>query len=196
MKRTLFALSLALATSAAVAAPVTYRIDPTHTDVIATWSHLGFSNPSAHFGEVDGTITYDAAKPSASKVDVTIPLSGMASHVVKFDTHLRSADLFEVAKHPVITFKSTKVESRGKDKLKVTGDLTVKGITRPVVLDVTLNKSGLHPMAKRPAIGFDATASLKRSEFGLGYGVPNVGDDVRIRITTEAMVAAPVDAKR
>lgn len=196
MKRTLFALSLALATSAAVAAPVTYRIDPTHTDVIATWSHLGFSNPSAHFGEVDGTITYDAAKPSASKVDVTIPLSGMASHVVKFDTHLRSADLFEVAKHPVITFKSTKVESRGKDRLKVTGDLTVKGITRPVVLDVTLNKSGLHPMAKRPAIGFDATASLKRSEFGLGYGVPNVGDDVRIRITTEAMVAAPVDAKR
>lgn len=196
MKRTAFALSLALAVGAAVAAPVTYKIDPTHTDVIASWSHMGFSNPMAHFGEVDGTITYDAAKPSASKVEVTIPLSGMASHVERFDAHLRSVDLFEADKYPTITFKSTKVQSAGKNRLRVTGDLTVKGITKPAVLDVTLNKAGVHPMAKRQAIGFDATTTLKRSAFGLGYGLPNVGDDVKIRITTEAMVAASGDAKR
>ena len=193
MKRTALALSLLLAVGAAVGAPVSYRIDPAHTDVVASWSHLGFSNPMAHFGQVDGTIVYDAAKPSASKVEVTIPLTGMASHVVKFDEHLRSKDFFEATAHPTITFKSTKVESKGKNKLKVTGDLTVKGITKQTVLDVTLNKSGVHPMAKRQAIGFDATTTLKRSAFGMGYGVPNVSDDVKIRITTEAMVAA--DAK-
>lgn len=200
MKRTAIALSLglsiALAAGAAIAAPVSYKIDPTHTDVVASWSHFGFSNPMAHFGQVDGTITYDAAKPSASKVDVTIPLSGMASHVAKFDEHLRSKDFFEPATHPVITFKSTKVESKGKNKLKVTGDLTVKGITRPAVLDVTLNKTGMHPMAKRPAIGFDATTTIKRSAFGMGYAVPNVSDDVKVRITTEAVVAATGDAQR
>lgn len=189
MKRTALAFALTLAAGLALAAPKAYKIDPTHTDVTASWSHLGFSNPMAHFGQVDGTIVYDAAKPSASKVEVTIPLSGMTGHVAKFDTHLRSKDLFEAETYPTITFKSTKVQASGKNKLKVTGDLTVKGITRPVVLDVTLNKAGPHPMAKKDAIGFDATTTLKRSDFNLGYAVPNVGDTVTIRITTEALVA-------
>ena len=195
-KRIILATVLAAATTAAFAAPVTYRIDPTHTDVIASWSHLGFSNPVAHFGQVDGTITYDAQNVGASKVDVTIPLSGMNSHVEAFDKHLRSKDLFEADKYPDITFRSTKVESAGEGRLRVAGDLTVKGVTKPAVLDVTLNKVGEHPMKKVPTIGFDATTTLKRSDFGIAYAVPMVSDEVRIRITTEASVAKAEAAPR
>lgn len=187
-KRIALAAALAVASSAAFAAPVTYTIDPTHTDVIASWSHLGFSNPVAHFGQVDGAITYDPQNMGASSVAVTIPLAGMSSHVEAFDKHLRSADLFEADKHPDIIFKSTKVEAAGEGRLRVTGDLTVKGVTKPAVLDVTLNKVGEHPMKKVPTIGFDATTTLKRSDFGIAYAVPAVSDEIRIRITTEASV--------
>lgn len=188
-KRIALATALAAASAAAIAAPVTYKIDPAHTDVIASWSHMGFSNPSAHFGQVDGHIVYDAQNVGASKVEVTIPMSGMNSHVAKFDEHLRSSDLFDIAKFPDITFRSTKVEAAGEGRLRVSGDLTVRGISKPTVLDVSLNKVGEHPMTRAPTIGFDATTTLRRSEFGLGYALPAVGDDVRIRITTEASVA-------
>lgn len=167
----------------------TYVLDPDHTDVIAQWSHFGFSNPVAHFGEVEGQIVYNAENVSASSVEVTLPLSGLNSHVSAFDDHLRSADFFEAAKFPNATFKSTSVESAGTNQLKVTGDLTIKDITRPVVLDVTINKFGEQPMAKRAAAGFDAVAQLKRSDFGLGMAAPNVSDEVELRITTEALVA-------
>jgi len=189
MKRILLAAALGFAfAGAAVAAPLTYKIDPNHTDVVAGWSHFGFSHPVAHFGKVDGTITYDPAKPAASSVQVTIPLDGLNSHVPDFDEHLKSADFFDAAKFPTITFKSTKVEAAGEKKLKVSGDLTVHGVTKPAVLDVTINKIGEQPMAKRAAAGFDATTTLKRSDFGLGKYAPNVSDEVSIRITTEALV--------
>ncbi len=179
--------SLALS-GAAVAAPVTYKIDPGHTNVLASWTHLGFSNPSVNFGQADGTLVYDAAKPAASSVQVKLPLSGLSALADDFYDHLTGEGWFDAAKHPDATFKSTRVESAGKNKLKVTGDLTIKGITKPVVLDVTLNKTGEHPMAKRQAIGFDATGTLKRSDFGLGKNAPAVSDEVRLRITTEALV--------
>lgn len=191
MKRLLAAAALALATTVAFAAPLTYKIDPNHTDVIASWSHFGFSNPIAHFGKVDGFITYDPAKVGESKVEVTIPLSGLNSHVEAFDEHLRSDDFFDAANHPNITFKSTSVKSAGKDKLAVTGDLTIKGITRSVTLDVTINKLGMQPMAKREAAGFEATTTIKRSDFGVGKYAPNVSDEVKISITTEAIVPKP-----
>jgi polyisoprenoid-binding protein YceI len=188
MRKTLLASALFAFAGTAFAAPVTYVIDPDHTNVIAQWSHFGFSNPSAHFGKADGTLVYDADEVSASSVDVTLPLSGLNSFVDKFDTHLRSADFFEADKYPDATFKSTRVEAAGEGKLKVTGELTIKGITRPVVLDVSLNQAGEHPMAKRQAIGFDATARVLRSDFGLGKFAPAVSDEVELRITTEAMV--------
>lgn len=191
MKRLLLAAALATAAFAAFAAPTTYKIDPTHTDVIAGWSHFGFSNPIAHFGQVDGSITYDPANVAASKVEVTIPLAGLNSHVPAFDEHLRSDDFFDAAKYPTITFKSTSVKANGKGKLLVTGDLTIKGITKPVTLKVTINKIGLQPMAQREAAGFAATATLKRSDFGLGKYAPNVSDEVTLSITTEAIVPKP-----
>ncbi|WP_449465587.1 YceI family protein [Stenotrophomonas humi] len=173
----------------------TYKLDPTHTDVLVQWNHLGFSNPTAHFGNVDGTLVYDAADVTKSTVEVTLPLSGLNSFTAKFDEHLRSADFFDAAKFPTATFKSTKVEAAGTNKLTVTGDLTVKGVTKPVVLDVTINGAGEHPMMKVPSVGFDATTSFKRSEFGMGAYAPNVSDDVKVRITTEAAIPKAEEAK-
>lgn len=172
----------------------TYTLDPTHTDVLAQWSHFGFSNPTAHFGNVDGTLVYDAADVTKSTVQVTLPLSGLNSFTAKFDEHLKSGDFFDAAKFPSATFKSTKVESAGTNKLTVTGDLTIKDQTKPVVLDVTLNGAGEHPMKKVPAAGFDATTTIKRSDFGVGQYAPNVSDEVKIRITAEALQAKAGDA--
>ena len=194
-KRLLLTAALVAASANAFAAGVPYKLDPTHTNVIATWSHFGFSNPSANFGEVDGTLVYDAADVSKSSVEVTLPLSGMDTFVPKLDEHLRGSDFFDAAKFPAITFKSRKVEDLGEGKLKITGDLTVKGTTREVVLDAHLNKAGEHPMKKVAAIGFDATATIKRSDFGLGLFAPMVGDEVTLRITTEA-TAPKADAPK
>ncbi|MDQ3511061.1 MAG: YceI family protein [Pseudomonadota bacterium] len=189
------ALVLASASVVAFAAPVTYKIDPSHTDVIVSWSHFGFSNPIAHFGDVDGSITYDADNVGQSSVNVTIPLVGMESHVAAFNDHLRGSDFFDAEKYPVITFASTGVEAAGSDKLRVSGDLTVHGVTRPVVLDVKINRIGEQPMAKRSAAGFDATTTIKRSDFGIAKYAPNVSDEVQIRITTEAVVPKPAAAE-
>ncbi|MDQ3056321.1 MAG: YceI family protein [Pseudomonadota bacterium] len=188
MKRLILATAFALASLSAIAAPVIYTLDPNHTLVLASWNHFGFSNPVANFGQADGKIVYDTANVGASSVQVTLPLAGLNSFVPKFDQHLRSADFFEAAKYPNVTFKSTKVEAAGKGKLKVTGNLTIKDKTRPVVLDVRLNKAAAHPMSKQATIGFDATTTLKRSDFGVGMYAPNVSDEVTLRITTEAMV--------
>lgn len=191
IKQLILTAALATASTAALAEPVTYKIDPSHTNVIAQWNHFGFSNPTAHFGDADGTLVYDADDVAASSVEVTLPLSGLNSYTAKFDQHLRSSDFFDAAAFPLATFESTRVEAVGEGKLKVTGNLTIKDITKPVVLDVTLNKVGVH-MNKQPAIGFDATTTVKRSDFDLGMAAPMVSDEVEIRITTEASV--PKDA--
>ena len=171
------------------AASGTYAIDAGHTLVLAQWNHMGFSNPSANFGNAEGKIVYNAEDVTQSSVEVTLPLSGLSSFTAAFDEHLRSADFFDATTFPQATFKSTKVEAAGTNKLTVTGDLTIKDKTAPVVLDVTLNGAGEHPMAKKPAIGFDATTTLKRTDFGVGAYVPNVSDEVKVRITTEAVAA-------
>ena len=189
-KKLLLTAALVAASANAFAAGVTYKLDPTHTNVLASWSHFGYSNPYANFGDVDGTLVYDAAQVSASSVQVTLPLTGLSALADQFYDHLTSDKWFDAAKYPAATFKSTRVEAAGEGKLKVTGDLTIKGITKPVVLDVTLNKAGEHPMKKVPAIGFDATATVKRSDFGVGAYAPMVSDEVALKITTEATADA------
>lgn len=190
MRKMLLATALVFAFAGpAAAAPVTYKIDPDHTNVLASWKHMGFSNPTVNFGKADGTIVYDAKNVAASSVQVKLPLTGLSALADDFYDHLTSDGWFDAAKYPDATFKSTKVESAGAGKLKVTGDLTIKGVTKPVVLDVTLNGQGPHPMTKAQSIGFDASGTIKRSDFGLGKYAPNVSDEVRLRITTEASVA-------
>ncbi len=172
----------------AQAAPVTYKLDPGHTMVLFSWNHFGYSNPVADLGLGDGTLVFDEQHPAQSSVEVTLPLANLDTHVPALDKHLKEADFFDADKYPTVTFKSTKVQPLGGHKFKVTGDLTVHGVTKPVVLDATLNKVGPHPMTKAQAIGFDATATLKRSDFGIGAYVPNVSDEIKIRITTEGEV--------
>ena len=185
-----FALGLAMASVAtlSMAKPMTYTIDPTHTATVFTWDHFGVSTPSGNFTDIQGKITVDNDKPEKSSVHVTIPLSSINTNVKVLDDHLLKADFFDAEKYPTITFKSTKVETRDKKNYKITGDLTIKGITKPVVLDAVLNKQAEHPMAKVPAIGFNATTSFDRSAFGVGAYVPNVGDKITVNITTEATV--------
>lgn len=188
LKRLVLAAALAGLSSAAFAAPLTYRIDPAHTQVAASWSHFGFSHPFANFGQADGAIVYDPTNVGASSVKVTLPLAGLDSTVPDLDKHLRSADFFDAEKYPTITFNSTKVEAAGEGKLRVAGELTVHGVTKPVVLDVAINGVGPHPMMKVQTAGFDATTTIKRSDFGVGNYVPAVSDEIRIRLTTEAAV--------
>lgn len=184
------ALASALALAAAPVFAATYTLDPAHTQVVYSWTHFGFSHPSGQFGKIQGTLEFDAAAPTRSKVEVTIDMASLNTNVPALDEHLQKEDFFDVAKYPQATFKSTKVEA-GKDSkhLKVTGDLTLHGVTKPVVLEVTINKLGEHPMRKKPAAGFDATATLKRSEFGVGAYVPNISDEIALRITTETIAA-------
>jgi polyisoprenoid-binding protein YceI len=179
----------------AQAAPVTYKMDPGHTNVLFSWNHFGFSNPTANLGLGEGTIVFDDKDPSKSSVDVTLPLAGLDTHMPALDEHLKKPDFFDADKYPTVTFKSTNVQAVGGNKFKVTGNLTVHGVTKPVVLDATLNKSGEHPMMKVQTVGFDATASLKRSDFGVGAYVPNVSDEIQIHITTEASVPKAGAAK-
>ncbi len=176
-------------TSATAEAADKYTFDPGHSQINFSWNHFGFSNIWARFDKFDGELLLDTQDLTRSSVSVTIPLSAIDTDVAKLDDHLKSADFFDAAKFPNITFKSTKVEKAGEGKLKVTGDLSIHGVTKPAVLDVTVNKIGEHPMAKKPAAGFDASITVKRSDFGLGAYVPNVSDDVKIHITTETLKA-------
>lgn len=192
-KRFLSTAALATALAAAFASPafaegVAYRIDPGHTVVLATWNHFGYSNPSANFGGASGTIVYDAAAPERSSVEVVLPMSGLDAFVPKLTEHLRSADFFDAEKYPQARFRSTSVKAMGEGRLEVAGTLDLHGVQKPVVLDVKLNKAAPHPMSKAEAIGFDATATIKRSDFGIDRFVPMVGDEIAIRITTEAGV--------
>ena len=177
------------------ATPVTYKLDPGHTMVLFSWNHFGFSNPTANLGLGSGTLVFDQQHPAKSSVDVTMPLANLDTHVPALDDHLKKPDFFDADKYPMVTFKSTSVQALGGTKFKVTGNLTVHGVTKPVVLDATLNKVGVHPMTKAQSIGFDATATIKRSDFGVGAYVPSVSDAIKIRITTEGSVPKADEAK-
>jgi polyisoprenoid-binding protein YceI len=184
------ALTAALALVTAPVFAASYTLDPGHTQVVFSWNHFGYSNPTAQFGKVEGTLEFDQANPTKAVVDVKIALTSVNSNVPKLDEHLQKDEFFDSAKFPEATFKSTKVEKGASaDKLKVTGNLTLHGVTKPVVLDVTVNKVGEHPMRKAPAAGFDASTTIKRSEFGINKYVPMVSDDIKIHITSEAIDA-------
>lgn len=186
IRRTALAAAIALIATPAFA--TTYTLDPGHTQVVFSWNHLGYSNPTAQFGVIEGTLDYDAADPTKASVKVTIDLDSVNSNVEKLDAHMENPDFFDAAKFPKATFTSTKVEKGATpETLKVTGDLDLHGVKKPVVLDVTINKVGEHPMTKAQSAGFDATATIKRTEWGISKYAPAVSDDIKIRITTEAV---------
>jgi len=186
MKHIVLAALLAAAAFPAFADGVSYRIDPNHTVVLASWSHFGYSNPSANFGGASGTIVYDADAPEKSSVEVTLPMSRLDTFVPKLDEHLRSADFFDAAQYPQATFRSTSVKPLGDGRLEVTGTLDLHGVQAPVVLEARLNKAAPGDGDRPAKIGFDATGTIKRSAFGISRMLPMVADEVALRITTEA----------
>lgn len=187
--RSLAAIALLGAAVAAQAAPVTYKLDPDHTMVLFSWSHFGYSNPTADLGLGEGTLVFDEEQPAHSRVEVVLPLTRLDTHVPALDEHLRKADFLDAENFPTVTFKSTAVKPLGDNKFKVIGDLTIHGVTKSIELDATLNRVGPHPMSKKQSIGFDATGQILRSDFGVGRFAPNVGDELTLRITTEGSVA-------
>ncbi|GGB15719.1 polyisoprenoid-binding protein [Sphingomonas metalli] len=159
----------------------TYQVDPAHTQVTWTVNHMGFSMLSGQFGAGSGSITLDPAKPAATKVDVTFPVDQLSVTAAPFANHLKSKDFFDVANNPTARFVSTQVTPMG-DHWMMNGNLTLKGVTKPVSLTVRFVGAGTNPMSKKVNFGFHATGSINRSDFGLGYAVPAVSDKVDLAI--------------
>jgi polyisoprenoid-binding protein YceI len=185
-----FILAAMLALSSAPLCATTYTLQPDYTQGVFRWNHLGFSSPAAAFGQVEGTMEFDRENPTKSFVRLTIPMTSLSTTVPGLDEHLRSPDFFDIAKFPSATFVSTRVErGRSSDKFLVTGDLSMHGVTKPVTIDVAVIKVGVNPRLNMPCVGFDATAKLKRSDFGLGKFVPLVSDEIDIHISSEVAEA-------
>jgi polyisoprenoid-binding protein YceI len=185
MKRMFLPLLLSLAASGAASA-AEYAINANHTQVVFTYDHNGYSHLIGRLNQVTGTLEFDPANPVKSSIDVTVPMSSLSTGVPGLDTHMASADMFDVAQFPTATFKSNKVAVTGKDRLAVSGDLTIHGVTKPVTFDVKVNSTAPNPMRKTRAAGFDAHATIKRSDFGVSFMLPGVADEVQLAISMEA----------
>ena len=179
------ALFAALAGSA-IAAPVTYGVDGSHTFPRFSYSHFGYSTQLSSFKNTTGKVVFDAEAKTGS-VDITIEMKAVNTGFEVFDGHLQGEDFFDTAKFPTATFKSTKVVFEGDKPKSIEGQLTIKGVTKPVTLSVTGFEAKPHPMAKKPALGANAFTHIKRSEFNAAKYVPYVADDVRIDISIEAL---------
>lgn len=173
--------------AATPAAAKNYVFDPVHTQILFSVEHLGFSFSHGAFTVFSGGFSFDPAAVEKSKVDVTIQSASVDLNDDKWNAHLKNADFLDVEQHPTIVFKSTSVEKTGDNTGKLHGDLTILAETKPVTLDVTWNKSGVHPYSKQFVAGFSATGTVKRSDFGMTYGLPGIGDDVKLVIQVEGV---------
>jgi polyisoprenoid-binding protein YceI len=171
---------------ASVAEENKYTIEPNHTSVTWSANHFGFSNPSGKFSEIEGEIVFDEAHPEKSSVDVVIKIASLNTGLPKFDQHLKSKDFFDLDKFSTAKFVSKKIVVTGKNKAKITGDLTLVGITKSVTLNAKFNKSAVSPITQKQTIGFSANAVITRSEFGINYAIPGVSDKVDLVIEAEA----------
>lgn len=159
----------------------TYKLDSHHTQVLWEVDHMGFTPLWGLFGEASGSLTLDPAKPDAAKVTIDFPLTGLTVSSAAFGKHLRTAEFFDAEKFPTAKFVSTSVKADGA-KATITGDLTIKGVTKPVTLEAQFYGAGANPMSKAQTVGFTAKATIKRSDFGLGYAAPVVSDEVDLKI--------------
>ena len=171
---------------AAIAAPETYAIDGSHTFPRFSYSHFGYSTQLSKFDRTTGTVVLDKAARTGS-VSVVIDMKSVNTGFPVFNEHIQGADFLDTANHPTATFKSTRVVFNGDKPSSIEGDLTIRGVTRPVTLTVTSFLAMPHPMLKKDAIGANAFTTIKRSDFGAGKFAPNVGDEVRIDIAIEAI---------
>ncbi len=178
-----------LAAAANAQAADTFKIDPDHTNVAFGVGHLGYSTMYGQFQAVGGTIEFDEANAPASSLEVSIETASVDTDHQARDDHLRSPDFFNSEEFPEMTFKSTSIERTGDNTGKITGDLTLLGVTKPVTLDVTFNKMAVHPIPSYNGVvvaGFSAMGKINRSEFGMDKFIPGIGDEVQIWIEAEA----------
>ncbi len=182
-------LTAATLASPAIAAPEAYVLDAGHSQIVFSYDHLGYSTSYGMFGGFEGEIAFDMDDPAASSVTVSMPVMSMMTGWEARYNHFMSGDFFDVSEDEMVTFVSTGIEVTGDNTAMITGDLTLNGVTKSVVLDATLNQAGNHPMAEKPWAGFDATTTLLRSDYNVGAFTPFIGDEVSVMISIEAMKA-------
>ena len=184
------AAALGLMAAPALAAPEAWTLDPSHSQIVFDYNHLGFSTGTGMFSGFEGEIMFDQEDPAASSVNVSFPVRSMLTGWEARFEHFMSPDFFDAADDSeMVTFQSTAIEVTGENTANITGDLTLNGVTKSVVLDAKLNQVGDHPMEGKPWAGFDATTSLLRSDYNLGMFAPFVSDEVNVAISVEAMKA-------
>lgn len=191
MIRLAVCLLIALLSSGSIqtfAASGSYTLDPAHTYLHFSVSHLGFSTLYGRFDKTSGKFTLDL-KAKTAAAEVKIDAASISTGMQKRDEHLLSPDFFNAVEYPVITFKSTVVKFNGDAPVSIEGDLTLLGVTRSVSLSVTAFKCGINPMNQKKLCGLDATGKIKRSDFGMRYALPNVGDDIKLIINAEGYLA-------
>lgn len=187
MNKMLLAAAMTFGATAALAEPVQYDLDSSHSQVVFTYNHLGFSTTYGMFSGFEGEIMFDEEDPANSSVSVSMPTRSMLTGWEERFEHFMSDDFFGAAEGDMITFTSTGINVTGDTTAEITGDLTVNGVTKSVVLDAEMNKKGGHPMKEgQPWVGFDATTTLMRSDFELGKFAPAVSDEVEVMISIEA----------
>lgn len=189
MRSTALALALVAAGTTAHADAQKYTLDASHSQIVFSYNHLGFSTTYGMFSGFEGEIMFDADDPAASSVSVSMPVSSMFTGWEKRDEHFLSPDFLNAAEDYDVTFVSSAIEVTGEGTANITGDLTLNGVTKPVTLAATLNQAADNPMAQKPWLGFDATTTLLRSDFNAGAFAPAVSDEVEIMISIEAGLA-------
>lgn len=189
MKNTLLSIAAAgaMLVSGSAFAAESYTFDKAHTNILLKVSHLGFSNFYMEVRDYEGGFVFDAENPTNSSVNVSMKAASIDGDHDGLNEHLQGKDFFEVASYPHITFKSTGIEVSGEKTGKITGDLTIKDVTKPVTLDVTFNKKGENPFSKAYHAGFSGSTVIKRSDFGINYAVPAVSDEVEIVLEVEGI---------
>ncbi|MEM8833313.1 MAG: YceI family protein [Pseudomonadota bacterium] len=163
----LILLALLVVPTLAHAKVAEYEFDKAHTQILFFVSHLGFSMSQGEFHDYDGVIQFDEENPEAGSIEITIKTDSIDMDDQKWDKHMKNEDFFDVKNYPTMTFKSTSIEKTGEKTANIAGDLTILDVTKPVVLQTTFNKAGVHPFTKRYVAGFSATTAIKRSEFGM-----------------------------
>lgn len=172
---------------AAQAAPVTYQVEPSHTFVHFSYKHLGLSTQSQRFNKSQGTVTLDQ-EAKTGNIDMKVDTRSVSTGFALFDEHIQGKDYFDTAQFPEATFVSKDIQFDGDKPVSAQGDLTIKGITKPVTMTIeSFLTMPQHPMLKKPALGADGKITVKRSDFGMPANVPHVGDEVTIRIALEAI---------
>jgi len=164
----------------------TYQIDPVHSSLVFRVKHMNTAYVYGMFTSMKGTVVVDEANPARSSINIEVDADSVNTNNQQRDNHLRSPDFFNTRQFPTITFRSTEIRRVNANTVQVRGDLTMRGVTRPITANVTLTGKGKNAQG-RDIIGFETTFTIRRSEFGIRYGLPGLGDDVRVTLSIEAM---------